>query len=258
MTVRQGQQACACPIFMYHNIGQAPRGLKRWRSLYVSPGAFARQMWLLKRLGYTGLSMSDAMPYLRGERQGRIAVITLDDGYVDNLQAALPVLQRYGFTATCYVVSGSIGRYNHWDAEKLGIQKPLMTAAQLRAWHEGGMEIGAHTRSHPHLRQCSDEQLRDEIAGSKVDLEHLLGAPVTQFCYPYGDMDDRVAAVARASGYAAATTTRRGRAIAGMDLWSLPRIQVARHHALPQFALRAFTRYEDKRDQRRRHEDSRA
>jgi peptidoglycan/xylan/chitin deacetylase (PgdA/CDA1 family) len=245
MTAQQGQ--LACPIFMYHNIAQAPRGLQRWRSLYVNPGAFQRQMWLLKRLGYTGLSMSDAMPYLRGEQQGRIAVITLDDGYLDNLTFALPVLQRYGFTATCYVVSGRIGRHNDWDAEKLGVQKPLMTAAQLRTWHEGGMEIGAHTRSHPRLSQCTDAQLLDEIAGSKSDLENVLGAPVTQFCYPYGDMDDHVADVTRASGYAAATTTRRGRAIAGTDLWRLPRVQVARHHLLPQFAMRAFTDYETRR-----------
>jgi peptidoglycan/xylan/chitin deacetylase (PgdA/CDA1 family) len=179
------------------------------------PGAFARQMWLLKRLGYTGLSMSDAMPYLRGEREGRIAVVTLDDGYVDNLESAMPVLQRYGFTATCYVVSGSIGRFNNWDAEKLGIEKPLMSPAQLRAWHDGGMEIGAHTRSHPRLTQCNDAQLHDEIAGSKADLEDHLGAAVTQFCYPYGDMNDRVADVTREAGYDAATTTHRGRAVIG-------------------------------------------
>jgi peptidoglycan/xylan/chitin deacetylase (PgdA/CDA1 family) len=252
MTANDGQQDRACPIFMYHNIAQAPRGLRRWRSLYVSPGAFARQMWLLKRLGYTGLSMSDAMPYLRGEQQGRIAVITLDDGYVDNLKFALPVLQRYGFTATCYVVSGSVGRFNNWDAEKLGIQKPLMSAAQMRAWRDGGMEIGAHTRSHPRLTQCNDAQRHDEIAGSKADLEDQLGSPVSQFCYPYGDMDDRIADITRAAGYAAATTTQRGRAIIGTDLWHLPRVQVARHHVLPQFAMRAFTNYENKRYESKR------
>lgn len=247
MTTRGERQARACPIFMYHNIAHAPRGLQRWRSLYVSPATFARQMWLLKRLGYKGLSMSDAMPYLRGEQQGRIAIITLDDGYLDNLESALPVLQRYGFTATCYVVSGSIGRFNDWDEEKLGVRKALMTPGQLRAWCDGGMEVGAHTRTHPHLTQCSDTQLEDEITGSKADLEDLLGTPVTQFCYPYGDADDRVAAVTRAAGYAAATTTQRGRAMPGMDLWRLPRVQVARHHALPQFAMRAFTDYENKR-----------
>jgi len=94
--------------------------------------------------------------------------------------------------------------------------------------------------------------LHDEIAGSKADLEAVLDAPVTQFCYPYGDMDDRVADVARASGYAAATTTQRGRAAVGMDVWRLPRVQVARHHVLPQFAMRAFTDYENKRHQSRR------
>lgn len=239
----------ALPIFMYHNIAQAPREVRRWRSLYVSPASFARQMWLLHKLGYTGLSMSAAMPYLRGERQGRVAVITLDDGYADNLEAAMPVLQRYGFSATCYVVSRCIGRFNDWDAQHMGVRKPLMTTAQLREWHAGGMEVGAHTRSHPRLTQCDDAQLREEVQGSKDDLEDLIGAAVTQFCYPYGDMDDRVARAARAAGYAAATTTRRGRAVPDLqaDLWRLPRVPVARQHVLPQFALRAFTRYEDRR-----------
>lgn len=237
----------ALPILMYHNIARAPRGLRLYRSLYVSPGAFARQMWLLHRLGYTGLSMSAAMPYLRGERHGRVVVITLDDGYADNLDAALPVLQRFGFSATTYVVSGVIGRYNVWDAERLGIRKPLMSLAQLRRWNAAGMEIGAHTRTHPRLTACIDVQLHNEIYGCKADLEDRLGYAVTQFCYPYGDVDERVVAVTREAGYVAATTTRRGRAVAGADLWRLPRVQVARHHLLPQFAARVLTRYEDRR-----------
>lgn len=235
------------PILMYHNIAQAPRDLSVYRSLYVAPATFARQMRLLHRLGYAGLSMSAAMPYLRGERQGRVAVITLDDGYADNLEAALPVLSSLGFSATTYVVSASVGRFNTWDAERLGIEKRLMSAQELRRWHAGGMEIGAHTRTHPRLTRCNDLELRDEIAGSKADLEDCVGAEVTQFCYPYGDVDARVADFARAAGYAAATTTRRGRARPGMDLWQLPRAQVARHHWLPQFALRTLTGYEDRR-----------
>jgi peptidoglycan/xylan/chitin deacetylase (PgdA/CDA1 family) len=239
--------ATPLPILTYHNIANAPRDIRRWRSLYVNPGAFARQMWLLQRFGYTGLSMSAAMPYLQGERKGRIAIITLDDGYADNLESALPVLQRYGFSATCYVVSGSIGQYNQWDDERLGVRKPLMSAEQLREWQRGGMEIGAHTRSHPRLTQCTDAQLRDEIHASKATLEDHLCIPMTQFCYPYGDTDDRVAGVVREAGFAAATTTRRGRASAGMDLWQLPRVQIARHHLLPQFAMRVMSGYEDRR-----------
>lgn len=247
MDKTSAQPASRVPILMYHNIARAPRGLAVYRSLYVSPGAFTRQLWLLDRLGYTGLSMAAAMPYLRGERRGRVAVITLDDGYADNLESALPVLQEFGFSATVYAVSGAIGRHNAWDAQKLGIRKRLMSAAELRQWADAGMEVGAHTRSHPRLTACDEHALRDEIGGCKAELEDLVGAAVTQFCYPYGDLDERVAGATREAGYIAATSTRRGRAVAGTDLWRLPRVQVARHHLLPQFAMRVLTAYEDRR-----------
>jgi peptidoglycan/xylan/chitin deacetylase (PgdA/CDA1 family) len=235
------------PILMYHNIASAPRDLRVYRSLYVSPGAFARQMWLLHRLGYIGLSVTAAEPYLRGEKHGRVAVITLDDGYVDNVESAMPVLQKYGFSATCYVVSGQIGRYNNWDDQKLGIQKRLMTTEQLRQWRDGGMEVGAHTRTHPRLTQCNEAQLRSETRGCKDEIQDRIGSEVTQFCYPYGDENDRVVAMTREAGFNAATTTHRGRAIAGGDLWRLPRMQIARHHVLPQFAMKVFSGYEDRR-----------
>ena len=240
-------QANAIPILMYHNIASAPRDLRVYRSLYVSPGSFARQMWLLHRVGYTGLSVTATEPYLRGERKGKVAVITLDDGYADNVQSAMPVLQKFGFSATCYVVSGQIGRYNSWDDQRLGIQKRLMTTSQLREWWDGGMEVGAHTRSHPRLTQCDEVQLHSEIGGCKKELEDQLGSEVTQFCYPYGDENERVVAATREAGFSTATTTHRGRAAAGDDLWRLPRMQIARHHVLPQFAMKVFSGYEDRR-----------
>jgi peptidoglycan/xylan/chitin deacetylase (PgdA/CDA1 family) len=236
------------PILMYHNIAVVPDGLGVYRSLYVSPAAFARQMTLLRMFGYRGVSMAGAMPYLRGERQGKVVVITLDDGYVDNLEAAMDVLRGHGFTATCYAVSGYLGQYNAWDDQKLGIRKPLMSADELHAWHAGGMEVGAHSRTHARLSQCDAPQLQDEIQGCKAELEDRLGIRITQFCYPYGDYDERVVRAAREAGYAAATTTDRGRADAGAaDLWRLPRIQVARHHLLPQVMAKVLTRYEDRR-----------
>jgi peptidoglycan/xylan/chitin deacetylase (PgdA/CDA1 family) len=234
------------PILMYHNIGQPPQGA-RLRNLYVRTGAFARQMFLLRLLGFKGISMSDAMPYLRGEKRGRVAVITFDDGYVDTLENALPILQRNGFGATCYVTSQRTQLYNEWDAANLNVRKPLMNDAQILEWQAAGMEVGAHSRTHPHLPKCSDTELRDEIAGCKNDLEKLAGVPVTQFCYPYGHTDDRVVAAVRQAGFAAATLTQRGRARPGDEPLLLRRVLVSGSTMPHLFILKLLTAYEDKR-----------
>lgn len=234
------------PILMYHNIGQPPEGAKL-RGLYVRKGAFARQMWLLRLLGYKGISMSEAMPYLRGEKSGRVAAITFDDGYLDTLEAALPVLNTVGFSATCYFVSGRSGQYNDWDAASLNVQKKLMTDDQIKAWQAAGMEVGAHSRTHPRLTGCTDEELQIELAASKTDLEKLTGSTVTQFCYPYGDLDARVAKAVLNAGYTAATTVQRGRARPGDDLMQLRRILVSGSSMLYLFLIKLLTKYEDKR-----------
>jgi peptidoglycan/xylan/chitin deacetylase (PgdA/CDA1 family) len=169
------------PILMYHNIDTPPQGAKL-RNLYVRKGAFVLQMLMLRLLGYQGLSMSAAMPYLRGEKQGRVAVITFDDGYVDTLENALPILKKYNFSATCYFISQRSGQYNDWDAAALNVRKSLMNNEQTLAWHAAGMEVGAHSRTHPRLSSCTDAELQNEVAGSKADLEALTGSAVSQFC----------------------------------------------------------------------------
>lgn len=234
------------PILMYHNIGTPPPGV-RLRKLYVRTGAFARQMALLRLMGYRGLSMREAMPYLRGQLKGKVVAITFDDGYEDTVSHALPVLKYFGHTATCYVVSQRIGLHNLWDAEQIGATKPLMSEQQLRQWHAVGMEVGAHSQTHPRLIECSDTDLLKEVAYSKINLEALLQYPVTQFCYPYGAFDNRVGNAVKAAGYDAATTTRRGRAAVDSDAFALPRVMVAGHHLLPVLASQILTSYEDRR-----------
>lgn len=237
------------PILTYHQVDQPPPDGTPFRGLVVSPGAFARQMGLLRALGYRGLSMTALEPYLRGERQGRVVGITLDDGYVNNLEHALPVLQRYGFSATCYVVSGQMGGANVWD-QALGVPaRPLMNAAQLKAWVAGGQEVGAHTRNHVDLRQTDDAAAFQEMAGCKRELEHRVEAQVRHFCYPYGSHEPRHAAMAKAIGYQTATTTQRARVRAGDDLFELPRVPVLRTTSLPVLWLKLATGYEDRKRQ---------
>lgn len=234
------------PILMYHQIDVPPPSGTPLRGLVVSPGAFARQMLLLKLLGYRGLSMRDLEPYLTGEKQGRVVGITFDDGYQNNLHHALPVLRKHGFTATCYAVSSKIGGTNSWD-QGLVAEKPLMTETDWRAWLAGGMDIGSHTRTHADLNQASADQAREEIAGSKRELENILGCEVRHFCYPYGRFGAEHSQMAREAGYVTATTTRRGRMHAGDDPMTLRRVLVAQATHLLHFALKIGTTYEDRR-----------
>lgn len=194
--------------------------------LYVSPRHFARQMRLLHLAGYRGLSMRDLDPYLSGERSGKVFGITFDDGYVDNVEHALPVLQRFGFTATCYAVSGLPGGVNSWDLDNGAPPSPLIDVAQMRRWVAGGMEIGAHTRHHVDLCKCDAATAQSEITGSKADLEQALGVEVGSFCYPFGEHRDEHVEMARLAGYRTATTIVPGRASLADDRMRLPRISV--------------------------------
>jgi peptidoglycan/xylan/chitin deacetylase (PgdA/CDA1 family) len=239
--------SAAIPILMYHQIDARPARGAVMRGLVVSPQAFGRQMGLLKTLGYQGLSMGALMPYLRGEKSGKVVGITFDDGYTNNLDHAMPVLQHYGFSATCYMVSGQLGGSNVWDHGKGIAPKPLMHAAHARAWVAGGQEVGAHTRNHVDLRTLSTAQSLQEISGCKHELENACGAAVNQFCYPYGYYTAAHAAQVQDAGFVAATTTARARSHRSDSLWELPRVPVMGSVWLPQFWRKVATGYEDQR-----------
>ncbi|MDO9359745.1 MAG: polysaccharide deacetylase family protein [Polaromonas sp.] len=236
----------AIPILVYHQISEAPPKGAPFRGLYVSPNAFRRQMGLLKLLGYQGLSMSGLLPYLQGRQSGKVVGITFDDGYLNNLTHALPVLQRHGFSSTCYAVSGLLGKTNAWDRD-IGIaQVPLMNGAELRRWADGGQEVGSHTQNHVRLLQSDAAIALAEMTQDKAALEGLLDRPVNHFCYPYGEYAPEHVQMARQVGFETVTTTRRGRSAVGGPLLELPRVPVVRSTSLPVFWLKVATGYEDR------------
>ncbi len=235
------------PILMYHQIEAAPPRGAAFRSLYVSPPVFARQMAFLSLLGYRGLSMSALMPFLEGERTGKVVGITFDDGYLNNLSHALPVLNRHGFSSTCYAVSQLLGQTNTWDRATGIAQTALMDGAQLRQWLAGGQEVGAHTRHHVRLTQAGDSTCMEEIGLSKSELEQVTDSPVRHFCYPYGEYRPDHVAMARAAGFESVTTTQRSRCLAGEDMMQLPRVPVLHSTSLPLLWLKLGTAYEDRR-----------
>ena len=239
------------PILMYHQTAETPPKGSPLRGLVVAPDTFSRQMRSLAALGYRGLSMTDLLPYLSGRLRGKVFGITFDDGYENTLVNAMPVLRALGFTSTCYVVAGLLGGRNVWDAQ-LGIaQVPLMTAEQLQVWIDAGQEVGSHTMTHADLAKISATEQMREIVQSKLQLEAAIRQPhgVQHFCYPYGHLNPESVKCVGEAGYLSATTTQRGRAVAGdsSNMLLLPRVLVSRTTSWAQLLVKCLTHYEQKR-----------
>lgn len=247
MSTRFTANARPIPILVYHQIAAAPLKGSPFRSLYVAPEAFARQMAWLERLGYLGLSMTALQPYLEGRKTGKVVGITFDDGYLNNLSHALPSLEKHGFSSTCYAVSGLLGKTNVWDAGMGIAQTPLMNEAQLRQWVSAGQEVGSHTRQHIDLAVSDKDMCRLEITLGKSELESVVKHPVEHFCYPYGRYRSEHISMVDETGFVTATTTQRSRCHAQTDMLQLPRVPVLRSTTLPVFWLKIATAYEDRR-----------
>ena len=236
------------PILMYHQVDSLPDKRMQMRGLVVAPRTFYFHMLTLKLLGFTGLSMRDLAPYLSGDKKGRVVGITFDDGYLNNLEHALPILMRFGFSATCYVVTQFAGKFNAWDAKKGVNLTALMNHSHMERWISAGQDIGAHTRTHADLRASSDQQVVDEIEGSRHDLLKLFGKDYTKnFCYPYGRYDLRALEAVKTAGYLTATTTQRGRVNKSDDIYRLPRVLVSRTTMPFSLTAKLLTTYEDNR-----------
>jgi len=105
--------------------------------------------------------------------------------------------------------------------------KLMMTSEQVRKMRQAGMQIGAHTVTHPILARIDLSTARDEISNSKICLENLLGEPVTLFAYPNGkpgeDYLPEHARLIEAAGFQAAVSTAWGSACAATNLFEVPR-----------------------------------
>ncbi len=183
-------------VLMYHSV--EPYDTDPYQ-VTVHPERLDRQLAWLRRRGMRGVSMSELLQARREGRGKGLAGLTFDDGYTDFVTEVLPALDRYGFTATVFVVAGALGGHNSWDEP--GPRKALMTAADVRNVADAGMEIGSHSMSHIRLPESTDEELTEEVQRSRQVLAELAGRPVTGFCYPYGAVGEREVRAVRAAGY---------------------------------------------------------
>jgi peptidoglycan/xylan/chitin deacetylase (PgdA/CDA1 family) len=216
--------AADVPVLMYHEITTSPFGSAR---LAVSPASFAAQIRLLHDNGFTTVTAGHVASALaQGEGlPDRSVVLTFDDGFADFHDVALPILLRYGFTATLYVTTGWIRGAKLAAAPAPG---PMLSWSQLSEVAAAGVEIGAHSHRHRELDQLDDRALYGELATSKEILEDGLATGVPGLAYPFGYSSARVRGLAQQVGYCHAYAVGNRRIGPEPDLYALPRLTVSR------------------------------
>jgi peptidoglycan/xylan/chitin deacetylase (PgdA/CDA1 family) len=215
------------PVLLYHSVSAGARPDQHgW---ITAPDVFAAHMAFLHDEGYTTLTVSKyaellAEPMVRAPE--RTVVITFDDGFADFTEHALPVLQQHGLRSTMYVVTGCVGSTSTW-LEPVGEgDRPMLGWSEIEALARAGVEIGAHTHSHPQLDIISRSTAWEEIRRSKGVLEHRLGREILSFAYPFGFHGPRVRALVQRAGFRSACAVKDALSGPGDDPLAIARVIV--------------------------------
>lgn len=216
------------PVLMYHLIGDPPVG-EPYPALYVSVADFTAQMRGLHDAGWRTITAGELGAAMAADRPvpARSIVVTFDDGNADGYTTAFPILQRYGFRATFFMIAAGGGS--------------RMTADELATMVAAGMEIGNHTLDHRNVSRLSIGGLDQQVAGAELRIEQELAAlgvtvRVRTFCYPSGHDSPSAAAYLAGRGYTAAFTTVDGVVRIGQtNPLFAPRLRVSRFTTLSAF-----------------------
>ena len=206
-------------ILTYHSIDDSDSAVS------ISPEVFREHVrWISQ--GHVRVVSLDALLADDATAATDTLAITFDDGFANFTQAA-ELLNHHGLPVTQFIVTGHVGGTNAWGGRSAsGIPTlPLLGWSELEHLAARGVAIGAHTRTHPHLTDLPSNAVEDEMDGCRADLRARLGVDSLYFAYPYGAVDDRVAALA-ASRFAASVTTLFGPLAAQPASMRLPRLDM--------------------------------
>ncbi len=205
----------------YHHI-ESHRGI-----YYVAPARFEQQLAYLVAHDYHTVSMDTYANYLEKEEPlpSSPVVLTFDDGYADAYTTVYPLLKAHHMTGTFYIITGQVGRpgFLTWD--------------EIKEMAANGMEIGAHTVTHPYLTKLSFIAALQEISGSRVTLENQLGIRITTFAYPYNDHNQMTNLLVRMAGFRTACIVDFHTGDNVRDYFTIPRYTVSSGESLNVFAL---------------------
>lgn len=199
-------------VLCYHSIAD-----HKHDPYIVSPAQFEEQMKLLHEHGYHTINMEqfDALMKGRTPIDRKAVLITFDDGYADNYTKAYPILKRYHYTATLFLVTNWVqgGSYVNWQ--------------QVTRLHEAGWDIMSHTRTHPYLPLHSAYEQSEELTGSKNAIDRHFTSKVYAMAYPYGFRSEETVKLVSQSGYSYAFTFDEGWTEASQNPYLLKRLFIS-------------------------------
>ncbi|MCE7995360.1 MAG: polysaccharide deacetylase family protein [Roseivirga sp.] len=203
------------PTFVYHRFGD-----DRYPSTNISNGAFESHLKHLKENGYKSLSFSESIDYLQSRQKAqKVVCLTVDDGYKSFIENGLPLLRAYGFTATVFVNTASVGNPDYLDWE------------QLKTLKEAGIEIGNHSDSHAYFLSDSLDTERQrfgaDLIKSQALIEEHLGVAPTAFAFPYGEFDEQMKTIVKGMGLKGAAAQSSGVNSSEGDFYQVPRFPMS-------------------------------
>ena len=211
------------PVIVYHHVLPTASNF-----IAITPALFEQELRYIKSAGFTAITASDLSDALAGRAQlpEKPILITFDDGRERQIRYAVPLLQRYGLTATFFVYPSAIGN----------TAGTFMSRSDLKRLVRMGFDVESHTVSHKSMLRKPgesgsqyDARLADELVQSKYSIEQLTGRPVVALAYPFGYYDTYSAQALASAGYKLAFTTDDGTNIVGVTpAFYLHRITVFR------------------------------
>jgi len=207
--------------------------------LSVTPDALERQLRMLVQRGWRGATFRDAV---LDRPWPRTLAITFDDAFLSVLERAHPILASFDLPGTVFVPTSFVddrrplswAGIEHWSQTRDAPELTCMSWTDLQGLAAAGWEIGSHSRSHPRLPWLDDETLGAELEGSRRECSERVGRPCESLAYPYGDVDERVAARAEQAGYLCGASLSSSLTQLGVHRW--PRVGV--YHRDPSWRFR--------------------
>jgi peptidoglycan/xylan/chitin deacetylase (PgdA/CDA1 family) len=192
-------------VVTYHAVGECSSDDDPYE-LFISAERFEAQMaWLARHRAVVSLA-----DIVRGTHpRGRSSVaITFDDGYRNVLQVAVPIMRRYGLTATMFVPTNYIGGTNSW-LEPSSCDFDIMTADEIKELDSLGVSVESHGHGHLDYAQTSAAEVRADVMTSNDVLEETLGRRPRYLAYPFGTYSDEAASAVASCGIEGAFSLER-------------------------------------------------